>query len=86
MPPAFGGSGSHSAGLSSGMVSGFGEGKLELSQMVDEPLTDKMEGSISDSCTLKIDGMTCGACVEVRDYVGNGVMCVWCAEWACWCV
>ena len=41
-------------------------GKVELPQREDEPLTGG-EGLKSDKCELRIEGMTCGACVEVRN-------------------
>ncbi|KAI0035302.1 copper P-type ATPase CtaA [Vararia minispora EC-137] len=37
-------------------------GKLELPTTEDEPLTAKLEDS--DSCELRIEGMTCAACVK----------------------
>jgi hypothetical protein len=58
----------------SGLLSARGEGKLGLpSAGDDEPLTARSATSPkspaaarAESCTLKIGGMTCGACVEVR--------------------
>ncbi|KAM5544236.1 hypothetical protein V8D89_001896 [Ganoderma adspersum] len=38
-------------------------GKVELPQREDEPLTGG-EGLKSEKCELRIEGMTCGACVE----------------------
>ena len=40
-------------------------GKLELPVTEDEPLV-LGSGSGSEKCELRIEGMTCGACVEVR--------------------
>jgi P-type Cu+ transporter len=37
-------------------------GSVELPQAEDEPLTK----ALSDTCELRIEGMTCSACVEVR--------------------
>lgn len=39
-------------------------GKVELPIEEDEPLTAK--GLVSEKCELRIEGMTCSACVEVR--------------------
>jgi hypothetical protein len=40
--------------------------KVGLSVAEEEPLTGK---EATETCTLKIEGMTCGACVEVRGLV-----------------
>jgi hypothetical protein len=45
------------------------EGQLGLPHADDEPLStpgSSSPASAPESCTLKIGGMTCGACVEVR--------------------
>lgn len=39
-------------------------GKLELPLAKDEPLAATPLGSLSEKCELRIEGMTCGACVE----------------------
>ena len=39
-------------------------GKVELPVEEDEPLAAK--GLVSEKCELRIEGMTCSACVEVR--------------------
>ncbi|KAK7687282.1 hypothetical protein QCA50_009787 [Cerrena zonata] len=39
-------------------------GKLELPLSEEEPLAATPMGSLSDKCELRIEGMTCGACVE----------------------
>jgi len=41
-------------------------GKVLLPSSEDEPLvTDKAGSSLSEKCEFRIEGMTCGACVEV---------------------
>lgn len=41
-------------------------GKVGLPTVEDEPLvTGKEGGSMSEKCELRIEGMTCGSCVEV---------------------
>ncbi|CAL1715489.1 unnamed protein product [Somion occarium] len=39
-------------------------GKLELPMGEEEPLATTPMGALSDKCELRIEGMTCGACVE----------------------
>ena len=41
-------------------------GGVELPQREDEPLVGG-DGLKSEKCELRIEGMTCGACVEVRN-------------------
>lgn len=40
-------------------------GKLELPVYEEEPLAATPLGPLSEKCELRIEGMTCGACVEV---------------------
>ena len=48
-------------------------GKVELPTDEDEPLVGG-EGLASEKCELRIEGMTCGACVEVRvSFISCGV-------------
>lgn len=41
------------------------EGKLGLPVSEEEPLAATPLGPLSEKCELRIEGMTCGACVEV---------------------
>lgn len=43
-------------------------GKVGLPVASDEPLTGKETSNDSEKCELRIEGMTCGACVEVSKY------------------
>ena len=43
-------------------------GKLELPLSEEEPLAASPMGPLSEKCELRIEGMTCGACVEVCDF------------------
>lgn len=42
----------------------FGQ-KVSLPEAVDEPLMKGDSSVASEKCELRIEGMTCGACVEV---------------------
>lgn len=44
-------------------------GKVGLPVSSDEPLTGKSFGGNSEKCELRIEGMTCGACVEVSEFI-----------------
>ena len=50
--------------LSGDIASTPAAGKVELPFSVDEPLVNHPSGNV-DKCELRIEGMTCGACVEV---------------------
>ena len=49
-------------------------GKLELPLSEEEPLAASPMGPLSEKCELRIEGMTCGACVEVRSCCGLDVV------------
>ena len=48
-------------------------GKLELPLSEEEPLAASPMGPLSEKCELRIEAMTCGACVEVRSCHGLDV-------------
>jgi Cu+-exporting ATPase len=49
-------------------------GDVELPLMDDEPLAAaKVDDSGLGKCELRIEGMTCGACVEVSSYYVNAL-------------
>ena len=49
-------------------------GNVELPLVNDEPLAAaEAEGNGSGKCELRIEGMTCGSCVEVSSYYADAL-------------